>query len=87
MWTVKASESEPLMTCRNSLVDIETGVEKLLRDESGGYLLTARVVSGMKVARARFRLWCGTWEPVAPMSWPVDRLGKGDPQAAVTVRG
>jgi hypothetical protein len=75
------------MTCRNSLVDIETGVEKLLRDESGGYLLTARVVSGMKVARARFRLWCRTWEPVVPMRWPVDRLGKGDPQAAVTVRG
>src|SRR6266540_5155782 len=61
----KASGSEPLMTCRNSLDDIETGVEKLLRDEPGGSLPTGQVVSGMKVARARLRLLCGTWEPVA----------------------
>ena len=27
----------------------------------------ARAASGMKVARARFRLLCGTWEPVVPM--------------------
>jgi hypothetical protein len=53
------------MTCRNSLDDIETGVEKLLRDEPGGSLPTGQVVSGMKVARARLRLLCGTWEPVA----------------------
>lgn len=33
------------------------------RDEPGGYLLTDQVVSGVKVARAWFRLWCGTWEP------------------------
>ena len=61
----KASGSEPLMTCRNSLDDIETGVEKLLRDEPGGSLPTGQAVSGMKVARARLRLLCGTWEPVA----------------------
>jgi hypothetical protein len=61
----KASGSEPLMTCRNSLDDIETGVEKLLRDEPGGSLPTGQVVSGMKVARARLRLLWGTWEPVA----------------------
>jgi hypothetical protein len=61
----KASGSEPLMTCRNSLDDIETGVEKLLRDKPGGSLPTGQVVSGMKVARARLRLLCGTWEPVA----------------------
>ena len=61
----KASGSEPLMTCRNSLDDIETGVEKLLRDEPGGSLPTGQVVSGMKVARARLRFLCGTWEPVA----------------------
>lgn len=35
------------------------------RDEFGGSLLTARAVSGLKVARVRFRLWCGTWEPVS----------------------
>src|SRR4029453_18246777 len=55
----KASGSEPLMTCRNSLDDIETGVEKLLRDEPGGSLPTGQVVSGMKVARARLRRLCG----------------------------
>ena len=85
--TGKANVSEPLLTCRKRIGDIETGVQLLPREEPGGYLLTALVVSGMKVARARFRLWCGTWEPVVPMHWPVDRLGKGDPQAAVTVRG
>ena len=53
------------MRCRISLDDIETGVEKLLRDEPGGSLPTGQVVSGMKVARARLRLLCGTWEPVA----------------------
>jgi hypothetical protein len=36
------------------------------RDEPGGYLFTAQVVPGMKVARARLGLRCGTWEPVAP---------------------
>jgi hypothetical protein len=39
----------------------------LLRDEPGGSLPTGQVVSGMKVARARLRLSCGTWEPVAPI--------------------
>jgi hypothetical protein len=48
-------------------LDIETGSGSLARDEPGGDLSTAQVVSGMEVARARFRLWCGTWEPVAPM--------------------
>jgi hypothetical protein len=56
----KASVSEPLMTCRKLLDDIETGAEVVLRDEPGGYLSTAQVVSGIKVARARLRLWCGT---------------------------
>ena len=27
----------------------------------------ARSASGIKVARAQFRLLCGTWEPVTPM--------------------
>jgi hypothetical protein len=35
--------------------------------ELGGNLLTARVVTGTKAARAQSRLSCGTWEPVAPM--------------------
>jgi hypothetical protein len=85
----KANVSEPLMRCRKRSGDIETGVGILPRDESGGCLLTGQVVSGMKVARARFRRQHGTWEPVALVvsdgcwtGWP-----KGAPQAAETVRG
>ena len=59
------------------------------RDEPGGYLLTALVVTGVKVARARFRHWHGTCEPVAPLAlsgcWPGQP--KGVPQAAETARG
>jgi|SRR5450755_4606901 len=54
------------MTCRKSIGGTRTGVDKMPRDEPGGSLLTGQVVSGMKVARARFGLRCGTWEPVAP---------------------
>jgi hypothetical protein len=36
------------------------------REQSGSDLLTAQMVSGMEVARAWLRLWCGTWEPVVP---------------------
>jgi hypothetical protein len=45
-------------------------------DESGGFLLAGQVVSGAEVARARFRLRCGTWEPLASM-WRscVDAVG------------
>ena len=63
----KANVSEPLMKCRKRSDDIETGVQLLPRDEPGGYLSTALVVSGTKVARARFRLRCGTWERLAPI--------------------
>ena len=87
--TEKANESEPLMKCRKRSDDIETGVQLLLRDEPGGYLFTALVVSGTKVARARFRRWCGTWERLAPIlpagCWTGRR--EGELQAAETVRG
>jgi hypothetical protein len=53
------------MTGRKRIDDIKTGVESVLRDEPGGYLPTAQVVSGLKVARARFGLRCGTWEPAS----------------------
>jgi hypothetical protein len=53
------------MTCRKLLNDIETEVEAVSRDECGGSLLTARAVSGMKVARAQVGVLHGTWEPVA----------------------
>jgi len=86
--TEKANESEPLMKCRKRIDDIETGVQLLPRDESGGYLSTALVVSGMKVARARFRRQCGTRERLAPMPLAGCWTGwrKGEAQAAETVR-
>ena len=31
-------------------------------------LLTVQTASGMKAARTRYRLLCGTWEPVTSMS-------------------
>jgi hypothetical protein len=85
----KANASEPLMNCRKRSDDIKTGVQLLPRDEPGGYLSTALVVSGTKVARARFRLRCGTWERLAPIlpagCWAGRR--EGELQAAETVRG
>jgi hypothetical protein len=64
----KADVSEPLLKRRKRSGVIRTGVQSLPRDEPGGCLLTGQVVSGVKVARARFRHWHGTWEPVAPMA-------------------
>jgi len=87
--TGKANVSEPLLTCRKRSGDIRTGVQLLPREKPGGYLFTALVVSGMKVARARFRRQCGTWEPVAPLALAGCWAGrpKGVPQAAETARG
>ena len=87
--TEKANVSEPLMKCRKRSDDIETGVQLLPRDKSGRSLSIGQVVSGTKVARARFRLQCGTWERLAPMGsascWSGRR--EGELQAAETVRG
>ena len=49
----------------------------------------ARWLSGAEVARARFRRWCGTWEPLASMCPVVGWCGrrKGEPQAAESARG
>lgn len=60
----RAKANHP-MTGRKRSGDIKSGVESLPRDESGGNLFTAQAVSGLKVARARFRLWHGTCEPVS----------------------
>ena len=65
--TVESNVSEPLRTCRKRRDDVKTGGESLLRDESGGHLVTGQMASGMKVARRRSRLLCGTWEPVTSM--------------------
>jgi hypothetical protein len=59
--TGKANASEPLRKCRKRIDDIETRVQLLPWDEPGGCLLIGQVVSGTKVARARFRRRCGTW--------------------------
>jgi hypothetical protein len=82
------------MTCRKSTDGVETGVDKVPRDEPGGGLLTGQAVSGMKVARARFGLRCGTREPVVPRPRAASgavlahgRSWKRDPQAAETARG
>lgn len=66
MRIAKASETEPLLTCRNALGDIRTGIGRRSWDKSGGNLFTGPSVSGMKRARARFRLLHGTGEPVVP---------------------
>ena len=58
---------KPAMTCRKRMDDVKTGVESLPRDQRGGDPLTARVASGMKVARVRSWLGDVTWEPVASM--------------------
>ena len=65
--TVESNANEPLMTCRKRRNDVKTGRESLTRDKSGSNLLTGQTASGIKVARTRFRLLCGTWEPVTPM--------------------
>ena len=89
MWTEKANVSEPLMNCRKRSNDIETRVQLLPWDKPGGCLLIGLVVSGTKVARARYRLQCGTWERLAPIRsagcWAGRR--EGEPQTAETVRG
>ena len=66
----KANVSEPLGKRRKRSDVIETGVQSLPRDEPGGCLLTGQVVTGVEVARARFRHWHRTWEPVAPQRRP-----------------
>jgi len=85
----KANVSEPLLKRRKRSGVIKTGVQSLPRDEPGGCLLTGQVVTGVKVARARFRHQHGTWEPVAPMVLAGCWAGrpKGVPRAAETARG
>ena len=85
----KANVSEPLLKRRKRSGVIKTRVQSLPWEEPGGYLLTALVVTGVKVARARFRHWHGTCEPVAPLVLAGCWAGqpKGVPQAAETARG
>jgi hypothetical protein len=55
------------MKCRKRIDVIETGPRIRSGTESGGYLLPAQAVTGIEAARARLRLLCGTWEPIASM--------------------
>ena len=47
----EASASELLLRCRNELDDVRTGGLTDLQDKLKGYLFTAWVASGIKVAR------------------------------------
>lgn len=68
---------------------IETGVQLLPRDKSGGCLPIGQMVTGVKVARARFGHQHETWEPVAPMGLARCWIGqvKGALRAAESARG
>ena len=87
--TEKANVSEPLLKRRKRSDDIKTRVQLLPRDKSGGCLFIGQVVSGMKVARARFRRQCGTWDRLAPIQSAACWSGRreGEPQVAETMRG
>ena len=50
VWIREPSVSEPLMRCRNDKDDVKTGVFSMFQDKSRGYLFTAWVASGLKVA-------------------------------------
>ena len=65
--TVESNESEPLMKCRKFQEVVKIGVYSVLREECGRNLFTAHMATGIKAARTRSRLFCGTWEPVTPM--------------------
>ncbi len=83
--TVESNASEPLMKCRKRRDGVKTGGESLPRDQSGGNLSTAQAASGMKAARMRSRLLCGTWEPVTPM--PREKRKGKPPKCASTDAG
>jgi hypothetical protein len=93
VWTRKASESEPLMTCREDLPASKPGQSVRPGMSPGATCIAARAVSGMEAARAWSRLWCGTWEPVVPITtavhWTqtVPRSREEEPQAERTARG
>ncbi len=74
-----------------NLDDVKTEDVLLPWEKPESSLLTARAASGIKAARARLRLSCGTWEPAVSMPGKTrhspGRTRKGDPQAAETARG
>src|SRR5712691_4401946 len=90
MGTEKANVSEPLMRRRKRSGDMpKPGSSCCPGISLAAACLLARRVSGVKVARARFRLRCGTWEPLASICPVVCWRGrrKGEPQVAEAARG
>ena len=59
VWSGEASESEPLMTCRNSMGDVKTGGAIFFRDQLGGgpeaCLSGIRHIGGAKPGQALVR--------------------------------
>jgi len=47
---MEMNANEPLMTCRKRRNGVKTEGVSLTRDESGGYLFTAQMASGMEKA-------------------------------------
>jgi hypothetical protein len=62
----KANESKPLKTRREAKMMSEPRRTNNLGRGLGDTLPTAQAASGVKAARARFRLLCGTWEAATP---------------------
>jgi hypothetical protein len=50
VWIKKTNASEPLHTCRKHRRGVRTGEVMLLRDKSGGCLLTVQAAPGIEVA-------------------------------------
>ena len=63
----KANESEPLMTRREAKMMSKPRRMQSLGRSLGETLPTAQAASGVKAARARRRLLCGTWEAATPI--------------------
>src|SRR3989442_15175039 len=70
----KANESEPLMTRREAKMMSKPRWKQNLGRSLGDTLPTAQAASGVKAARARFRLLCGTWEAATPILSPAGGL-------------
>jgi hypothetical protein len=79
VWSGEASESEPLMTCRNSIGDVKTGGAIFSRDQRGG---------GPEACPSGIR-HVGGAKPDQALVWNVRTChpdAKGDVQAAKTAR-
>ena len=79
VWSGEASESEPLMTCRNALDDVKTGGATFFRDQLGGS--PEACPSGIR--------HIGGAKPDQALVWNVRTCrpdAKGDVQAAKTAR-